>query len=229
MGKCKTKAIQTDLGTFGHNRAWHIVQVYLFRHIRAYSWPCVSLVCLRWLYVWGPGVFRAFWFGAWHIGGLLLLHVRGPGIFTGLVCSGPPCVRGAGMFGAVSGISGGAFCGGGWVLWLFSRVMIIFAVWGCRVLLFIGWGSWGSRPGGGCSVWWVMVRWGGAGPVGFSCSRWYIWVGCAICGWGQFWFVGAALRGAWGWGLLNFGFKWGSSDYATTIFWFILLSFYLWR
>ena len=130
---------------------------------------------MRWLYVWGPGVFRAFWFGAWHVGGLLLLHVRGPGIFTGLVCSGPPCVRGAGVFGAVSGISGGAFCGGGWVLWLFSRVMIIFGVWGCRVLLFIGWGSWGSRPGGGCSVWWVMVRWVGGpfrGPWGGGYLIW---------------------------------------------------------
>ena len=203
MGKCKTRAIQTDLGTFGHNRAWHIVQVYLFRHIRAYSWSCVSLVCLRWLYVWGPGVFRAFWFRAWHIGGLLLLHVRGPGIFAGLVCSGPPCIRGAGMFGAVSGISGGAFCGDGWVLWLFSRVMIIFAVWGCRVLLFIGWGSWGSRPGGGCSVWWVMVRWGGLGP-------WVFHVLIGIFGWvalfaggGSFGLWGWPSRGPWGGGYLN--------------------------
>ena len=32
MGKCKAKAIQTDLGTFRHNHA--------------YSKPCVTLACI---------------------------------------------------------------------------------------------------------------------------------------------------------------------------------------
>ena len=35
MRKCKTKAIQTDLGTFRHNQAYH----ELFRRIKAYSEP----------------------------------------------------------------------------------------------------------------------------------------------------------------------------------------------
>ena len=36
MGKCKTKAIQTDLGTFRHNQAYPGI-------IQAYSKPCVTL------------------------------------------------------------------------------------------------------------------------------------------------------------------------------------------
>ena len=42
MGKCKTKAIQTDLGTFRHNQAYPGI-------IQAYSKPCVN----------NPGIFRA--------------------------------------------------------------------------------------------------------------------------------------------------------------------------
>ena len=37
MGKCKTKAIQKDLGTFRHNQAYPGI-------IQAYSEPCVILV-----------------------------------------------------------------------------------------------------------------------------------------------------------------------------------------
>ena len=185
-----------------------------------------------------PGIFKAAaYVGPWRIQGLRVQglrywgpsasacsgpwHIHGPGVFRAPVCLGRWRIRVRGIFGAVSGICDGAFCGGSWVLWLFSRVIIFLAVWGCRVLWFIGWGSWGGRPGDGYSVWWVMVRWG-AGPVGFLCSRWYTWVGCAICGWGR------PSWGSWG-GLLKLGFNWGPSGYATTMFWFIVLSFYLWR
>ena len=40
MGKCKTKAIQTDLGTFRDNQAYPGI-------IQAYSKPCVTLVYLE--------------------------------------------------------------------------------------------------------------------------------------------------------------------------------------
>ena len=129
MGKCKAKAIRADLGAFRHNRAWYIIWAYLFRHIRAYSGPCVSLVYLRRLYVWGPG------------------------IFAGLVCSGAPCVGGAGIFGSgaysgpcqasamgrFAGVVGG--CGYFLGSWLFSR---------CGVVAFSG--LWGGDRG--------MVAWG---------------------------------------------------------------------
>ena len=40
MGKCKAKAIQTDLGTFRHNQAYPGI-------IQAYSKPCVTLAYLQ--------------------------------------------------------------------------------------------------------------------------------------------------------------------------------------
>ena len=43
MGKSKTKAIQADLGTFRQIR--NIQE--LFRHIQAYSKPCVTLAYLN--------------------------------------------------------------------------------------------------------------------------------------------------------------------------------------
>ena len=40
MGKYKAKAIQTDLGTFGHNQAYTGI-------IQAYSKPCVTQAHLK--------------------------------------------------------------------------------------------------------------------------------------------------------------------------------------
>ena len=40
MGECKTKAIQTKLGTFRHHRE-------LFRHIQTYLEPCFTLTYLK--------------------------------------------------------------------------------------------------------------------------------------------------------------------------------------
>ena len=40
MIKCKSKAIQTDLGTFKHNQAYPGI-------IQAYSEPCVTLTYLK--------------------------------------------------------------------------------------------------------------------------------------------------------------------------------------
>ena len=51
MGKCKTKTIQTDLGTFRHNQE-------LFRHIQACSKPCVTLAYLEPWYIQNPDIFR---------------------------------------------------------------------------------------------------------------------------------------------------------------------------
>ena len=44
MGKCKTKAIQTDLGTF--------------RHDQAYSKPCVILAYSEQWYIQNPDIFK---------------------------------------------------------------------------------------------------------------------------------------------------------------------------
>ena len=44
MSKCKTKAIQTDLGTFRHNQAYPGT-------IQAYSEPCVTLTYLQLWYI----------------------------------------------------------------------------------------------------------------------------------------------------------------------------------
>ena len=47
MGKCKTKAIQTDLHTFRHNQAYPGI-------IQAYSKPCVTLAYLELWYIENP-------------------------------------------------------------------------------------------------------------------------------------------------------------------------------
>ena len=65
MGNCKTKAVQADLGTFMHITAYsdifrgitRYIQD-LFRHIHAYSEPCVTLTYLERWYIWSPGIFR---------------------------------------------------------------------------------------------------------------------------------------------------------------------------
>ena len=54
MGKSKTKAIQTDLGTIRHNQAYPgIIQVY-----STYSKPCVTLAYLEPWYIQNPDIFR---------------------------------------------------------------------------------------------------------------------------------------------------------------------------
>ena len=54
MGKCKTKAIQRDLGTFRHNWAYpKIIQGF-----QAYSEPCVTLACLETWHNQNPNIFR---------------------------------------------------------------------------------------------------------------------------------------------------------------------------
>ena len=67
MGKCKRKAIQTDLGTFRHIQE-------LFRHIQVYSKPCVTLDIFRTVvysepwHIHKPGIFRTPVFSEpWHI------------------------------------------------------------------------------------------------------------------------------------------------------------------
>ena len=51
MSKYKTKAIQTDLGIIRYIQE-------LFRHIQAYSKPCVTLAYLEPWYIQNPDIFR---------------------------------------------------------------------------------------------------------------------------------------------------------------------------
>ena len=51
MGKCKTKAIQTDFGTFRHNQAYPGI-------IQTYSKPCVILTYLEHWYIQNPNTFK---------------------------------------------------------------------------------------------------------------------------------------------------------------------------
>ena len=51
MGECKTKAIQTNLGTFRHNQTYPgIIQVYLE--------PCLNLTFLKLWYIPNPNILR---------------------------------------------------------------------------------------------------------------------------------------------------------------------------
>ena len=68
MGKCKTKTIQTDLGTFRHNQTYPGI-------IQAYSEPCVALTYLKLCYIQNPDIFRT------------RDHIQNPGIFRTLVYS----------------------------------------------------------------------------------------------------------------------------------------------
>ena len=61
MGKCETKAIQTDLGTFRHNQAYPGI-------IQPYSEPCVTLTQLEPWYIQNPDLFRTLAYSqAWYI------------------------------------------------------------------------------------------------------------------------------------------------------------------
>ena len=51
MGKCKAKAIQTDLGTFRHNQAYPGI-------IQAYSKPFLTLAYLEMWYIQNPDTFK---------------------------------------------------------------------------------------------------------------------------------------------------------------------------
>ena len=54
MSKCKTKAIQTALGTFRHTQAY----TGIIHHIQAHSEPCVTLTYLEPWYIQNPDVLR---------------------------------------------------------------------------------------------------------------------------------------------------------------------------
>ena len=65
MGKRKTKAIQTELGTFRHNQAYPGI-------IQAYSKPCVPLAYLDLWYIHNSDIFK-------------IRNIRNPSIFRTLV------------------------------------------------------------------------------------------------------------------------------------------------
>ena len=78
MGKCKTKAIQIDLGIIRHNQAYAGI-------ILAFSEPCLTPACLELWYMQNPEfIFRK--------------HIQNPGIFTTLVYSEPRYLHNAGIF-----------------------------------------------------------------------------------------------------------------------------------
>ena len=51
MGECKTKAIQTNLGTFRHNQTYPGI-------IQAYLEPCLTLTYLKLWYVQNPNILQ---------------------------------------------------------------------------------------------------------------------------------------------------------------------------
>ena len=53
MGKCKTKAIQTDIGILRHNQAYPVI-------VQAYSEPCVTLAYSQPWYLQNPGIIIIF-------------------------------------------------------------------------------------------------------------------------------------------------------------------------
>ena len=75
MGECKTKAIQTNIGTFRHNQAYPGI-------IQAYS-GIFRTLCY-------PDIFKTVVYPEpWHIQNQK--HIQNPGIFTILVYSEPRC------------------------------------------------------------------------------------------------------------------------------------------
>ena len=75
MGKCKIKAIQTDLGTFRHNQAYPGIIQNIFKTL-----------CNR-------GIFRAVLYPVpWH-NIQKQKHIQNPGIFKPLVYSEPQYIQ----------------------------------------------------------------------------------------------------------------------------------------
>ena len=82
MGECKTKAIQTNLGTFRHNQTYPgIIQAYsgIFRTL-CYSDIFKTVACPE----------------PWHIQNQK--HIENPGIFTTLVHSEPWYIQNTGIW-----------------------------------------------------------------------------------------------------------------------------------
>ena len=82
MGECKTKAIQTNLGTFRHNQTYPGI-------IQAYS-GIFRTLCY-------PDIFKTVVYPEpWHIQNQK--HIQNPGKFTTLVYSEPRYIQNAGIF-----------------------------------------------------------------------------------------------------------------------------------
>ena len=73
MGECKTKAIQTNLGTFRHNQTYP-------GNIQAYLEPCLTLTILKLWYIQNPNILRTR-------GILRTWHIPNPAIFRTLLYS----------------------------------------------------------------------------------------------------------------------------------------------
>ena len=100
MSKYKTKAIQTDLGTFRHNQVYPGI-------IQTYS-GIFKTLC-------NPGIFRTVVYPeSWHIQNQK--YIQNPSIFTTLAYSEPTYIQKAGIFKiqgifrALSNISNEVFC-----------------------------------------------------------------------------------------------------------------------
>ena len=84
MDKCKTKTIQTDLGTFRHNQTYPEIN-------QAYSEPCVTLAYLKLWYIQNPDIFRT------------------RSIFRILTYSEPWYIQNPGIFGTLAYSKSGAY------------------------------------------------------------------------------------------------------------------------
>ena len=68
MGEYNAKDIQTNLGTFRHNKTYPGI-------IQAYLEPCINLTYIKLLYILNPGTFRtALYSKRWHIQNLRLIQ-----------------------------------------------------------------------------------------------------------------------------------------------------------
>ena len=79
MGECQTKAIQTNLSTFRHNRTYPGI-------IQAYLEPCVTLTYLKLWYIQNPDIFTTrsiFRTPAYS----KLWYIQYPAIFRTVACS----------------------------------------------------------------------------------------------------------------------------------------------
>ena len=124
MGKCKTKAIQTDLGTFRHNQSYPAI-------IQAYSKPSVTLAYLEPWYIQAPDIFRTrsifrtlAYSQSWYI--------QNPRIFSTLAYSkseaySEPCQTSTMKHSAKKINGSNHFCK--WILFLYYKLVALYNSW----------------------------------------------------------------------------------------------------
>ena len=127
MGKCKTKAIQTDLGTFRHNQSYPGI-------IQAYSSICKTLC--------NPGIFGSVVYPElWHIQNkkhnynpdtFITLYIQNPRILRKLAYSkseaySEPCQTSTMKHSAKKINGSNHFCK--WILFLYYKLVALYNSW----------------------------------------------------------------------------------------------------